>query len=505
MPDPTIVVIGGGRRDAAPIVAALASRAPVLVQERGSARRPAPGALCCCVLDPFADAPLEDVWPRWARAADVSLVVLAPAGRSPRPERAGLLRVADVVVRRPADGTPAELADAIAGAATRATGRRRAPGVPRIGVVTPWPPDPAGPAFSMQALVAAAPADIALDIVRAPTATDVEGWSALVCSLGDSPYHVPAWQALTRARADVLLHDTYLGNLYEALLGLRVLTPAQYRRVLLRDESHRLPAAWRKDPPVPIPRADADRLGLTFLGDVLDRADRILVHSAAARELVLAERPDRAADIRLVIHGGPSVTTHDDVARDPDLVVALGYPRDPDGTLAAFAHARHRHPRARLAITGDPGPPAELQRLARLADTLGVADAVTFDGWVDHETWAARLRTAAVALQLRGATRGESSATIAACMAAGLPVLTTSVGAVAELPSDALVRLPAGASGAQLGDALADLLRDPDTRASLAAAGRRARRRRQPADAARSLVDAVCDAMPAGATRRGTS
>lgn len=495
MPEPTIVVPAPGGR----VVAALAG-APVPVVTAPGHRRPAGGRLCCCVADPLADAPLEDVWPRWARAPDVALVVVAPADAlvraGARPERLGLLHVADVVLEiEPAGDDLTVLRDLLVDACRRAAAARADRPVPartRIGVATPWPPDPAGPAHTMRRLVGAAPPGVALEVVTGAgaQAAEIEGWSALLCSLGDSPFHIPAWETLMSGRADVLLHDARIGNLYEALLGHRTITPERYRATVAR-ERHRLPAAWRDHPPAPIPRADAERLGLTFLGEVLDRADRILVHSDAARVIVAGERPDRERDIRIVTHGGPAVTRTPEGRRDAGHVATFGYPRDPDRTIAALAHARRRRPGLRLTITGDAGPPAERRRLERLAASLGAGDAVVFDGWVDEEAWRQRLATATVALQLRAGDRGESSATIAHCLAAGLPVITTAVGAVTELPDDAVVRVPPQASAARIGDELAALVADPERRAALAAAGRRWQAARQPRDAARSLVEAV--------------
>lgn len=508
MPDPTLVLVAPGPADALraalghtglPALFAGAGPAPAGARAVDGRRRPAPGRLCCCVADPLDDRPLTDAWPPWARAADVGLVVVAPRDAlrraAIRPERLGLLHVADVVLEaddpaEPPDALGARLRDACRRAAAARAGHP-VPHRPRIGVITPWPPDRAGPATSMRALVRAAPPEITFDVVRgAAGAAATEGWDATLCSLGDSPFHLPAWRALMDGHADVLLHDARLGNLYEALHGSGAISAAAYRATVLR-EAHRLPVAWRTAPPVPIPRADADRLGLTFLGDVLDRAARILVHSEAARAIVLGERPDRAADVRRVIHGGPAVTDPPGPPRDPKLVATFGYPRDPDLTLRAFAHARARHAGLRLAVTGDAGPPAERARLRRLTAALGIDGDVTFEGWVDDATWAHRLRAATVALQLRGDDRGESSATIAACLAAGIPVITTAVGAALELPADAVVRVPPAASPATVGDALAALVADPGRRAALADAGRRWQAARQPADAARSLAAAL--------------
>jgi glycosyltransferase involved in cell wall biosynthesis len=516
MADAPTPVLVPGRHAAAlgripPVAGALVVRPPGTPPVGGWAttdglRRPVRGRVVCCVLDPAPHAPLARVWPRWARARDVPLVV-AVGDDGTAGVRAGLLGCASSIVRVPR-GAPApavldQVLDAAAGAGARCP--HPVPERTRLGIVTPWPPDPAGPARAMRRLLGGLPADVSADVVahaddpaviparRYAALAEIEAWDAVVCSIGDSPFHTAAWRALSHGGADVLLHDARISSLYEALLHRRLITPAAYRDVVLRHEAHRLPAAMRADLPAPVPAAAARRLGLTFLGDVLDHAGRILVHSEAARRIVVDERPDRAADVQLVVHGGPPV--RDDAgARDPDLVVSLGYPRDPDLVLAAFARARRRRPTARLLFTGDPGPAPARRRLLDLAERLGVADAVTVEGWVDDAGWAARLDRAAVALQLRGADRGESSATIGDCMAAGLPVVTTAVGAAAELPADALVRLPVGAGADEVGDALAGLLAAPERRRDLAAAGRAYRAVRQPADAARSLVGAVCDA-----------
>lgn len=508
--------LGGAAPPPGWIITAPAGGAPPGWRVTDGLRRPAAGRLCCCVLDPFADTPLEDVWPRWARAPDVGLVVVTvghPAQPPTPPERAGLLACADRVVQVAADATAHLVADVTMACAEAMAVRRDTPvPTPRIAVLTPWPPDHAGPAISMQRLVKAAPAEVQLDVVahRVDTATyehaaEVEGWSATVCSIGDSRFHIPAWQALMRGRADVLLHDARISGLYEALLRERIISPAQYRDTLVRLEARRLPAAMLADPPAPVSGEDALRLGLMFTGDIVDRAGRVLVHSQAARDLVVAERPDRAADVHVVVHGGPRVEP-DAGQRSDDLVVALGHPRAAGLTLEAFAAARRRHPTARLVFVGEVGPPQKRRRLADLAGALDIGAAVTFTGWVDDATWRQHAATASVALQLRGFDRGESSATIGDCMATGLPVITTAVGAVAELPDQALVRLPADAGPELIGDALASLLDAPARRIALADAARAFRRDRQPGDAARSLVRAVCDAVPepVGAMRRGT-
>lgn len=140
-------------------------------------------------------------------------------------------------------------------------------------------------------------------------------------------------------------------------------------------------------------------------------------------------------------------------------------------------------------------------RLDGLARRLGALEDAERESRA--ELTALRDRHAALlqTLEARDAHWETRVADATAQVAASVDALT------AELPGDAVVRLPADADAGTIGDALASLLDDPGRRDALAKAGRAYQRDRQPADAARALVRAVCDALPepAGATRRGTS
>ncbi|TQX86907.1 MULTISPECIES: glycosyltransferase [unclassified Rhizobium] len=94
-------------------------------------------------------------------------------------------------------------------------------------------------------------------------------------------------------------------------------------------------------------------------------------------------------------------------------------------------------------------------------------------GWVDQETYRDYLAAADIAVQLRGISRGETSASVLDCMAAGLPTVVNANGSMAELPSGTVVMVSDDFTDDELLNALLGLIESPDYRTDL---GRDARR-----------------------------
>lgn len=134
--------------------------------------------------------------------------------------------------------------------------------------------------------------------------------------------------------------------------------------------------------------------------------------------------------------------------------------------LRALARVRPVVPGAHLVLVGD-GP--ERPRLEHLAQSLGVAEAVTFAGWqADQAPWLAAFDV----FLLCSETEGLPLAVLEA-MASGVPVVTTPVGdlpQVVRCGRDGL-HVPVGAAEA-LAAAMLCLAADPAMRASM---GRSAR------------------------------
>jgi glycosyltransferase involved in cell wall biosynthesis len=135
--------------------------------------------------------------------------------------------------------------------------------------------------------------------------------------------------------------------------------------------------------------------------------------------------------------------------------------------IAAFAEVRRILPGARLVIAGE-GRLAEAVALAR---ELGLADAIEFPGWVTGGALA-QCYAEAAAFCLPSYVEGMPVCVLEA-MAAGAPVVATSIGGMRDLPVDAAVLVEPGDVGS-LSRELVRVLESELLQRQLAAAGRRA-------------------------------
>jgi glycosyltransferase involved in cell wall biosynthesis len=212
----------------------------------------------------------------------------------------------------------------------------------------------------------------------------------------------------------------------------------------------------------------------------------VLVQSTHARELLHAASGFDAIDV------GPHPCWNDGTHEaiddpGPPWVVSAGIAHELKRTdlfVAAMRLVSAEMP-ARVAIVGDGGP-----RFLRPDDEIvatGQVDDTEFDRW---------LRRAALAVQLRAVTNGESSGVVAHALARGVPLVVTDIGAMRELPDEVAVRVPVDATPEELADAIRALLADPARRAGMRAAGLRFAAGNTPVDQARRIVEAIC--QPAG-------
>jgi glycosyltransferase involved in cell wall biosynthesis len=133
-----------------------------------------------------------------------------------------------------------------------------------------------------------------------------------------------------------------------------------------------------------------------------------------------------------------------------------------------------------------------LAELRQRADELGAVERVVVTGKVDEQEYLDRMTRTTVALQLRLHTNGESSASVAETLAAGIPTVVSDLGTFSEYPDDVVVKVPAGASAADVGAVVADLLADPARRDALSRAGREHAAAHSYAAAAATMVAVLC-------------
>ncbi|HWG56021.1 MAG TPA: glycosyltransferase [Gaiellaceae bacterium] len=200
-------------------------------------------------------------------------------------------------------------------------------------------------------------------------------------------------------------------------------------------------------------RDDLVRLG------VADRSQIAVVRLGLDLDARVATTPDARAEVRAALG----------VPEERFLVGWLGRVTEikrVDDLLRSFAHLRHSGADAALAIVGD-GP--QLGDAQRLAAALGVADRCHFLG---YQRDVARFLAAFDTVALTSANEG-TPVTLIEAQAAGVPVVSTDVGGVADVVADGVTGFLTDVSDTRaFADRLAALAADEDVRRSFGAAGR---------------------------------
>ena len=302
--------------------------------------------------------------------------------------------------------------------------------------------------------------------------------------IGNSLHGAHVYRQALRRPGVVLLHDTVLHHLVEALtvergdwLGYETVMAENYGpagRRLARLRRAGVFSPWQRHL-LPLHR------------HVLDRSAGVLVHSrfAASRLEVAAEVP-----VRVVPHHvTPAVAAYDGLDRpaararlglegvcdDEPLLLSLGVvtrSKGLDVSLRALARLKGEGVPGRLVVAGAADGSVDVARSVRDA---GVEDRVHILGWVPDEAFFALLRAADLLMLLRFPSSGESSGVLARALGMGLPALAYDTGPASEYPDRFVEKVafsddPAAGVAAAIKRLLAD-------RALLAGPRRRSARR----------------------------
>jgi glycosyltransferase involved in cell wall biosynthesis len=359
--------------------------------------------------------------------------------------------------------------------------RRERPRRPRVGIISPAPPQASGPATYLGRLIGplADRWDVTLFTIEPPETVDVDRrvrveplslldhierldrpFDELVYFVGNSEHHLFQPTFLARQPGVVVLHDARLTGLYGQIQALRPdLLPTGLDGALATMYPGRYPEAVGGAGY--IPADEAVRLGILMVGDVAAAATRLLAHSSHAADMVeldCGHRPEVLFELPF-----PEVGPE----RDPnlvegDLVVSFGVvgpPKDPELLIDAVSQV----PGVRLVFVGpvDDGYRTELEEFAA---GVGVADRFAMTGHTDDDEYESWLQRAGVAVQLRRWSNGESSAAVNDVLAAGVPTIVSDQGSFSSLPDDIVLKLPRDSSPADLAERIAFLLADADAR-----------------------------------------
>jgi len=456
-----------------PILEARACGTPVVCGDNSSLRE--------LVEDPSARFDAEDV-------ADIARVIqthledpaaLAALAAAPVPERYRWSSVAAAVAAAFRELLRAPL-----------PARPRRP--PRIAIASPMPPQMSGPSTYFAEFVRYLPdlCDLTVFTTGVPREMElprevriepiaalelieaVEGpFDEVLYFIGNSQFHIEEEHQLRRRPGAVFLHDARLTILYSEMYRLRPEYMAgTFGEALHRMYPGRYPAAMGGAQFLPMP--EESLFGVLMIADVAAHATRLFVHSEHAADLIeldCGRRPEALFPIPSPVMDASLLRQLDEPQGRP-LVSSFGFvspAKRSEVVLAAMADV----PGAELALVGHSGSEF-LDALRTEATRQGMGDRVTVTGKITDGEYRDWLLRTTVAVQLRLFSNGESSASVAETLAAGVPTVVTDIGTFAEYPDDVVVKVPRDISTERLGVVLADLVADEDRRRELSTAGR---------------------------------
>lgn len=369
------------------------------------------------------------------------------------------------------------------------------PARPRLAFLSPLPPDKSGIADYSADLIAELLPDYDIEvIVQAPIDHPVViancklrsiAWfeqhaiefDRIVYHFGNSAFHEHMFGLLSRYPGVVVLHDFYLSGIINHLdhtgfapdaLNKSLYDSHGYPALIAQQRDGRLASIW----------------GYPCNRQVLDDASGVIVHSAYARQLAKEwYGPDVADDWVIMPFPRALAQPNRQAARkrlglDEDMYVVctfgmVGSTKLNDRLLAAWLDTpMARDPLCRLVFVGANDPGTYGEQLTRMIDASSACDRITVTGYAPRALYLDYLAAADSAVQLRGKSRGETSAAIMDCLAFGVPTIVNANGSAAEVPDSAVLKLADDFNLEMLSAALVQLRNEPGTARTYSGQGR---------------------------------
>jgi glycosyltransferase involved in cell wall biosynthesis len=316
-----------------------------------------------------------------------------------------------------------------------------------------------------------------VDYQAHPSALDtLADYDAVLYHMGnDYRYHSGIYAAMQRHPGIVVLHDFALQDFFLGLarqqgqmsIYFDEIEDGHGRRERLQAESHFNRGA--------IPFHESAPLEFPLNARMARSAEGVIVHSEWARDRLAAAAPgtpitcikhhitQRAAQTLPIVkdrqNGKVKIASFGLIT--PDKAI--------ERTLRALAALRDQTDFHYTMV----GSAANFPELPQLIRRLGLQRNITVSGYVSLEEFQERILDTDIAINLRERPVGATSGSLCRLMAAAVPTIVSNVGAFAELPDNAVVKIDHD----QFGDALLQaylgkLIRDPKLRTRI---GRNAR------------------------------
>jgi glycosyltransferase involved in cell wall biosynthesis len=325
----------------------------------------------------------------------------------------------------------------------------------------------------------------------------VTGLERVLYHFGNSPFHAHMFGLLEQRPGVVMLHDSWLGAVRnwmaqqssEPDVFPRLLHASHGYPALLHDQQHGRAStldAW------PVSRDVIEHaLGLVVHSDYAVKQARRYFGEGIARKFAVVPFPKN------VVQGRRRLARRLlGFAPDDFMVCSFGMiapTKLNHRLLAAWLQSPlFANPRCHLVFVGERHGGDYGRQMDATIRSSGARGRIHITDFVGSESYADYLAAADVAVQLRAASRGETSAAIFDVLAHGLPLVANAHGSAAELPPDVALMLPDRFEDAELADALRQLHGDVVRREMLGAGAQRwIREHHHPAKVALCYRDAI--------------
>jgi glycosyltransferase involved in cell wall biosynthesis len=303
-------------------------------------------------------------------------------------------------------------------------------------------------------------------------------YDRVVYHIGNSSYHAKMISLLRCCSGVVVLHDFFLGHLFEYMNASNI-------EKNLLEKSIYYSHGWGGLDILKHGGREAAVWQLPSNREILDIAAGVIVHSDYARTSAIewygADYQDTLAVVPLL----RSFNKETDRARAR---AALGFASD-EIVVCSFGvigptKLTHRlvdawnswsvakDKKVRLVLVGSYGEGAYGKDILK-SISEGPSEAfVQVTGYVTPDSYQTYLEACDIAVQLRTKTRGESSRAVLDCLANNVPTIVNAHGALREFPDSAVLKIPDEFEDSDLLDALNTLVLSPERRSQMSEAGR---------------------------------
>ena len=310
-----------------------------------------------------------------------------------------------------------------------------------------------------------------------PAALDeLSNYDAALYHVGnDYRYHSGIYSVMQRNPGIVVLHDFALQDFFLGMARHHGRMSIYFEEI---EAGHGWPERVRAEEYFKrgaAPFHESAPLAFPLNARLARSAEGVIVHSEWVRERLAAVAP--GVPISYIKHhitqrAAETPANHKDNRGGPVRIASFG--------LITPDKAIERILRALAALREDldfhytmVGSAANFPELPELIKKFNLEKHVTLTGYVSLEEFQQRILETDIAINLRERPVGATSGSLCRLMAAGVPALVSNVGAFAELPDDAVVKIDHDQFGDRLLQAyLSKLIEDADLRARI---GRNAR------------------------------